>query len=510
MTKGSENAVKIEEEPESQPLLVGEGALLPAAKSHEHHNVLLNESDPTHIFVTKISIYSLQNSLCSIFELFLNMISIYFVGLFNDEKLESAMGLSTIFLMIIYESITTTIAGGSEALLAQAFGGQRFKLYSHYFQVSFLLYVIVLIPLFGAIFASEEILCWIGINKEIATLTRSFLIYSAPSVLFNGFYDIFRSYLTSQYIFHLQFYVTFIGTILHWVLCTMFMRWKVLGIYFTCFSQSIVNFLYFLFFAILIFGRFIGDPRTLRPLSRKIFSGKIFYSFIKEAAPFGIAILLELGIFELLTLYVDQLENDMELAAHVIMITVYICIYQFAFGLSRSTTTFIGSAAANQSKATVKRIIRTVLIYNILQIFVIFLPMIYFWKHWTFMLTGNEGTHLHLSKMMLVFCVLPFFDFYKSLFGGILRGLKKEVASSMTVLFACYIVGQPIIILTTKYVKLGYVSVWVGYTISAALCLLINMIVYLRSDWETQIEKIADRLRGENNLNYNRSPSEMN
>lgn len=216
---------------------------------------------------------------------------------------------------------------------------------------------------------------------------------------------------------------------------------------------------------------------------------KINIDFMKKLTilglPMGAAWMFEFLAFNLVTVLVGRIDGTLS-ATHGILTNIS-CI-TFAFPVSVAIALCVKTAyhfGANEPEK-VKEYYKTALITGVGFMAIISGILILFPKQIMHIYTTDTEVINYAMPVIIILAMYQVFDGFQTITGGILKGFKKTVTVSLSVIASYWLIGAPVAyVLTTKY-NLCLKGYWMALAIS--LCVM----GIVQGVYATKLLKIKD------------------
>jgi len=428
------------------------------------------------------------------------------IGFLTDSEDVAALGLGSMWLNCVGNSLFFAIAAGFESLVAQANGAQDYKLCANYLHKAVALITVLFGGLVIFIYFSESILLMFGIEPNLAYYSAQYMRYSGLASYFAGLLWTVSSFMHAQGVFYVTLLASSISLGLHFVVTWLFTNIcesKLIGTAIAkCFSDGInIAFIYF-------YTKWRGYcSQTLLPFELNFSLGDLV-TFFKQAFPQGAIIYLEWFSFELFTFQASNLPNTNSIAVHVVATTILNMYYQFGEGLGIIITSYVGNALGARDKISA---VRSSFTGISIMLGLNFLATIFFKVFEDgiieFFFQDIEAQQL-MSRVMIMFIIFIWVDGLQATISGILRGMGKANEALISYSISLYGIGQVLSLILTFVLDMDVIGIWLAMAIAIVIVISAMGVIIYRTDWDRQIEVIRQELM-KNDENVGQSESEI-
>lgn len=429
----------------------------------------------------------------------LTVASIFTVGHLGKAELAAA-SLGSMTANITGFALIQGLATCLDTLCAQSYGAGQFHQVGGYFQKGTLMIFTCFFPV-GVlwVFSRPLLRLFVGSdgNEETealislaATYLRIVLIGSPGYILF----ECGKRFVQAQGIFHASTYVLVIVAPINALLNYALVWTPQLKLGFIGAPIAVAIAQWMMAILLFLYVYFIDGKKCWDGFNKNVFSNWLV--MFKLAIPGVIMIEAEFLAFEILTLAASRLGTT-PLAAQSIITTTSSLLYQVPFAMSIAASTrvanFIGASLGDAAKIT-KRV-------SMICMFTIgFLNSLalYIFRYHIGNLFSNDPEVVHLVAITIPALVMcAFFDAPNAVLGGILRGLGRQSIGGYLNLFAYYVVGIPISLITTFKFDMGLKGLWIGIGIGLMIVDLFEFLYVEYVDFDKVVEESLERQRME-------------
>ncbi|KAF4618728.1 hypothetical protein D9613_010164 [Agrocybe pediades] len=392
-------------------------------------------------------------------------------------------------------SIIQGLASALDTMLPSAWTSPQPHLVGLWSQRMMLVIFASLIPMYIAWFNAETILLSLKQDPEVAHLAAVYLRWISLGLPAYAFNSISRRYFQSQGLFaaptRIVLAVAPINLLLNWLLV-----WGPEPVRLGYIGAPIATAISFNLISIMsIMYGILYAPRTAWcPPSRRMFS--------------NLGILVRLGLsgvgqttcewwaWELIGLAASLL-GPAALAAQSILIISGTTTYQAPYALSVATAVRIGNllGEGNAKRAGVTSTTAMLLALTIgllnSTMFVVFR------KNWAYIFNDDPEVVGLVASVMPIVALFQVFDGMAGITGGIMRARGLQFLGAIFNFSAYYMLGIPLALFFTFKLHMDLYGLWLGLTFSLVYCAAAGTYVSLRTNWDSEVEKAAERVRAE-------------
>ncbi|CAK70507.1 unnamed protein product (macronuclear) [Paramecium tetraurelia] len=438
----------------------------------------------------ELTIASLQTAMSFLLEYLPITITIYLLEFKEDSLLVGALGLGILTTQAFGMGILNGLATGLETLVSQAYGANHYELCAKLYYRSLFLCTLLMIPISLFLIFSTQIIAYINNNTELAEETGHFNRYMILAVYLNAIFVNTKVFLNGQNIYKYQFYTQFVTCIL-FVGISYFLvvkqELRIVGCALSLTSLDLLN-------NIILFSLiFITKCSKATLFKFKLSYLKNTMKFLKQALSIGSIQWLEWISFDFYVILISYL-NTSTVSAHVLMSNFAGLLYQFSYGISIASGTFVGNEMGRKKVDMAKKYTKaTFLIDGIFLLITLGLFSI-FGKTIIQLLTEDKIVIEEISDSIYLLVAFIMLDGLQAIISGLVRAIGREASTSITFIL-CYIVLGGIIGYFLCYtVDIGLKGVWIGIVIGALVYDIIQFVNLIWKDWEFQAEIIIDKI----------------
>eukprot|EP01091_Cochliopodium_minus_P016462 TRINITY_DN6177_c0_g1_i1.p1 TRINITY_DN6177_c0_g1~~TRINITY_DN6177_c0_g1_i1.p1 ORF type:complete len:277 (+),score=53.19 TRINITY_DN6177_c0_g1_i1:925-1755(+) len=224
------------------------------------------------------------------------------------------------------------------------------------------------------------------------------------------------------------------------------------------------------------------------------FNGKNLWAYLKFALPAALMATFEVGGFEVMTLMTGKF-GDVVISAHTIAFNILIILYMFPWGFSRGTSTRVGTYLGNGNPSIAKKVayIGTFLTVSCM---LINITLVSTTRKYIGLIFTKENEIIHLaSKLLLIMCLVTFFDGFNATLSGILRGVGRPYAGTIIGFFGFWMIGFPLGLVFGFVLKKGVFGFWWALLCGLGFIVLVEFIYLFSFNWEALSKEAQERTR---------------
>jgi MATE family multidrug resistance protein len=391
-----------------------------------------------------------------------------------DELAGAAMGRAIGFAAV---TMTMGIAEAIEPIAAQALGaknpGRAWQGLLATLRACVLLWIPSVLVAFGATYAFAPL----GIEVDIATRSRAFVIGQAPQMLFIGIFLAHKSFLQAHGVTRPALLGSFVANILNFVVCNLLVRGDdalaAVGIHpmgvprLGALGAGLA-----LSFATLVMTLFVVIPaRSFRTEGVKAprVPTKLAWTL---GVPIGLHMLVEYGVFSTMAVLAGKL-GAIVVSAHQIAIGLASFTYMGALGVAGATAVRVGRAVGEGRSPRRAGLLGIALGAGFMSICAVGFALAP--RFLIDIFTDEPGVIALGSKLLLFAAIFQLFDGVQVVAAGALRGAGDVRYSFLANTAAHWLINFPVGVALCFAAGWGVVGLWCGATLglaAAAIALL--------------------------------------
>uniref|UniRef100_M1D0T9 Protein DETOXIFICATION n=1 Tax=Solanum tuberosum TaxID=4113 RepID=M1D0T9_SOLTU len=400
------------------------------------------------------------------------VISIMFVGHLGELSLSGA-SMATSFASVSGLSLLLGLASALDTLCGQSYGAKQYHMLGIHMQRAMLVLLLVSVPL-ACIWANAgHILVLLGQDPEIAAEAGSYARYMIPTIFAYALLQCHIRFLQAQKNVIPMMFSAGITTLLHIFTCWILVFKSGLGNKGAALANSISYWINLLLLAAYV--RISPSCKsTWTGFSKEAFHD--IWTYMRLAIPSAVMLCLEIWSFEMMVLLSGLLPNP-KLETSVLSISVRV---SNELGAGRPQAARLAASTAVFLVATEGVIAAIVLIFVR--------------KLWGYCYSTEEEVVSYVAQMLVLLAGSHFLDGIQSVLSGTARGCGWQKTGALVNLGAYYLFGIPAGVILAFVYHLGGKGLWLGITLALFAQALLLLIVTLRTNWEKEAKKAADRV----------------
>ncbi|KAF9561399.1 MATE efflux family protein [Agrocybe pediades] len=441
-----------------------------------------------------LSKYALPVFGTHVLEYSLVVVSVISIGHISMTAL-AAISLGSMTASVSGFSILQGFASALDTMLPSAWTSPQPHLVGLWSQRMTVVMFASLIPMFLIWFNAESLLLFLKQDPEVAHLASIYLRWVSLGLPAYAFNCISRRYFQSQGLFavptRIVFVVAPINALLNWLLVwgPKPMRLGFIGAPIaTAISFNLISLMS------IIYGIVFTPKTAWYPLSRRMFT--------------SLGVLVQLGLsgvgqtasewwaWELVALAASLL-GPVALATQSVLLVSCSTTFQAPFALSVATAVRIGNLLGEgKGKRAGVTSSTAILLALLIACFTSTLFLV-FRRQWAYMFNDDPDVVDLVASIIPLLSLFQVFDGTSAVASGILRARGKQFLGALLNLSAYYIFGIPlgVYLAFSHHMKLH--GLWIGLTFSLIYSALIGTWICLRTDWDKEVHKVAERLKEE-------------
>ncbi|KAF4618730.1 hypothetical protein D9613_010162 [Agrocybe pediades] len=392
-------------------------------------------------------------------------------------------------------SIIQGLANALDTLLPSAWTSPQPHLVGLWSQRMTIVMFASLIPMYIAWFNAEAILLFLKQDPEVARLAALYLRWISLGLPAYAFNSISRRYFQSQGLFAVPTRIVLIVAPIN-ILLNWFLVWGPEPFRLGFIGAPISTAISFNLISIMsiIYG-VVYAPRTAwcAP-SHRMFSNlgilvRLGLSGVGQTAS-------EWWAWELMAL-AASLIGPIALATQSICLISASTTFQAPYALSIATAVRIGNLLG---QGNAKRAAVTSTTSMLLALAIGFCSSTMFFvfrKKWAYIFNDDPEVVALVASIMPIVALFQVFDGMAGVTGGILRARGLQFLGALFNLSAYYMLGIPLGLYLAFKQHMNLHGLWLGLTVSLVYCAFAGTYVSLRTNWDLEVEKVAERVKAE-------------
>ncbi|CAN4084283.1 unnamed protein product [Withania somnifera] len=405
----------------------------------------------------------------------LQVISIMFVGHLGELSLSGA-SMATSFASVTGLSLLMGMGSALDTLCGQSYGAKQYHMLGIHMQRAMLVLLLASVPL-ACIWANAgHILVLLGQDPEIAAEAGSYARYMIPTIFAYALLQCHIRFLQTQNNVIPMMFSSGITTLLHIFICWILVFKSGLGNKGAALANAISYWINFLFLAAYV---------RISPSCKSTWSGfsneafHDIWKYLKLAIPSAVMLCLEIWSFEMMVLLSGLLPNP-KLETSVLSISIRV---SNELGAGRPQAARLAASTAVFLVAT-EGVVAAVVLISVR-------------KLWGYCYSTEEEVVDYVAEMLVLLAGSHFLDGIQSVLSGTARGCGWQKIGAVINLGAYYLFGIPAGVILAFVYHFGGKGLWLGITLALLAQALLLLIVTLRTNWEKEAKKAADRLTPE-------------
>ncbi|GAV62285.1 MatE domain-containing protein [Cephalotus follicularis] len=415
------------------------------------------------------------------------VVSVLFLGRLGSRELAGG-ALSIGFTNITGYSVLVGLASGLEPVCSQAYGSKNWDLLSLSLQRMIMILFFAIIPISVLWVNLENIMVFLGQDKNITAMAGTYAIYSIPDLLTNTLLQPLRVFLRSQRVTKPMMWCTLVAVMFHIPLNYVLVMVMGLGVPGVAMASVVTN----LNMVVLMVGFVWASGRWEMRLAAGI--GGVCGGvgpLLKLAVPSCLGICLEWWWYEIVTVLAGYLANPtLAVAATGILIQTTSMMYTVPMALAGCVSARVGNelGAGKPYKAKLAAMVAlgSALVMGILNVtWTVILR-----ERWAGLFTKDELVKVLVASVMPIIGVCELANCPQTTGCGILRGTARPVIGARVNLGSFYFVGTPVAVGLAFGLKVGFSGLWYGLLSAQVACAVsILYVILVRTDWEAEALK---------------------
>ncbi|GLB39336.1 putative MATE efflux family protein [Lyophyllum shimeji] len=449
---------------------------------------------PLRIFLDELRIltrYALPVFGTHLLEFSLIMASVISIGHLSTTAL-AAISLGTMTANVTAFSIIQGFTSALDTMLPAAWTSPQPELVGLWSQRMAIVMSVLLIPMYALWFNAEAILVRLKQDPEVAHLAAVYLRFLSIGLPAYAFNCISRRYFQSQGLFAVPTQIIFIVAPTN-VLLNYLLVWGPQPIRLGYIGAPIATAISFNLVSLMsiAYGIFYVPRTSWHPLSRRMFT--------------SLGVLVELGLagvgqtasewwaWELVALAASLL-GPVALATQSVLLVSASTTFQAPFALSVASSVRIGNLLGEANAKRAKVASNTSLIMALGISAISSAMFLIFRNSWAYLFNDDPEVVKLVASILPIVALFQVFDGNAAITAGILRARGKQVTGALLNLSAYYIIGIPFGMWLAFSRDMKLHGLWIGLTVSLVYCSLFGTLLCLRTDWDREVWKVAQRL----------------
>ncbi|KAL9682499.1 hypothetical protein QQ045_014298 [Rhodiola kirilowii] len=418
------------------------------------------------------------------------VVSVLFLGRLG--RLELAGGaLSIGFTNITGYSVLVGLASGLEPVCSQAYGCKNWPLLTVSLQRMVLIMSLAVIPI-GLLWINlGPVMLLLGQDQEITSTAAVYCLYSLPDLVTNMFLQPLRVFLRSQRVTKPMMYSTMIAVAFHVPLNYFLIEVMGMGVVGVAVASVVTN----LNMLMLLAGYALYACDLRWGGIGEVWGG--VGPLMKVAVPSCIGICLEWWWYEIVTVLAGYLPNPkLAVAATGIIIQTTSLMYTVPMALAGCVSARVGNELGTGKPFKAKLAANVALSCAFFVGLIGVVWTVVFRSQWANLFIKDEEVKALVISVLPIIGLCELGNCPQTTGCGILRGTARPAVGARINLLSFYLVGTPIAVMLSFWMKVGFSGLWLGLLSAQVACAASVMYVVLGgTDWEVESLK-ARKLGG--------------
>ncbi|XP_027923249.1 protein DETOXIFICATION 16-like [Vigna unguiculata] len=428
-----------------------------------------------------------------VFQFSLQLISLMFVGHLNELFLAS-VSLSTSIVNATGYNVMMGLSSALDTFCGQAYGAKQYHMVGVHTQGAMVVLILISIPVSIIWVFLEPILILLHQNKEVAALAQLYARYLIPSLSANALLRCITKFLQTQNIVFPMVLATGLTSLLHLLLCWLFIQKLDYGIKGSAIAICISNWFNTIIFALYI--RFSPScKQTWTGFSKESLHN--IPKFLRLAFPSAVMVCLESWTFEIIVILSGALANaKLETSVLSICLNTSGIFWMIPFGVSAAGSTRISNELGAGKPKAAYLAVKVTMFLALLVGLVEFSVLMSLWKVWGRVFTNVHEVLTYVISMMPIVASAAFVDSIQTAFQGVARGCGWQKLGAFINLGSYYILGLPFSIVSAFVFHMKGQGLYLGIVLALTVQVVCFLLVTLRANWEKEAKKAAARVGG--------------
>lgn len=208
--------------------------------------------------------------------------------------------------------------------------------------------------------------------------------------------------------------------------------------------------------------------------------------YLYLAIPSAFILCAEWWMYEVLALFAGWL-GVVYLATLIIIFNIHNLVYDISYGLSQAASSQIGRTLAEIGKRTAKKLLKVIVVFQILVCIVISIVYLVWAKGIIHLYTYEEDmVQLFIGSKYLI-VIMFVIDSSQIVLGGVIRGIGEQGESSIISFISYGLVTLPLTIVLSFWYDFKLHGILWSYIAGLTFSAIFNTVILLRSDWELTV-----------------------
>ncbi|XP_060171033.1 protein DETOXIFICATION 16-like [Lycium barbarum] len=424
----------------------------------------------------------------------LQVISVMFIGHRGELALAGA-SMATSFAFVTGFSLLMGMGSALETLCGQSNGAKQYHMLGIHMQRAMFVNLLVSIPL-ACIWANAgHILVFLRQDPEIAAEAGHYACFMIPSIFAFGLLECQIRFLQAQNNVLPMMLTAGFTALLHVFGCWILVLKSGLGSK----GAALANATSYWINVSLLAAYIRISPcfkNTCTGFSTEAFSD--IPRYLRLAVPSALMMCLEIWSFEMMVLLSGLLPNPkLETSVLSISLNTSAMVHMLPQGLGGAVSVRVSNELGAGRPKAARLAARTATFLATTEGILLAIVMVSIRKVWGHCYSNEEEVVTYVGKMLILIAVSHFLDAHQSVFSGIARGCGWQKIGAFVNLGAFYLWGIPAGAVLAFVYHVGGKGLWMGIILAISAQALIYSVVILRTNWDKQANKVADRVTQE-------------
>jgi multidrug resistance protein, MATE family len=386
-----------------------------------------------------------------------------------DSYIIGAIGLGNMTMNLFLRSYVLGFNMGLITLLSQAFGAGHYKRMGTIINRSKIMLTVLMMPLLVIMYFIGSILILLGQSEKLSINTQKYVRISMFLFFGQLHFDFYRKLLNSMKLFYVHAPIPYVTLILHifwWYLFIIYCSEQFTGIDFVLYGagitviiQAMTNY-FIIYFSVHCLG--YGKVATTSITSEAM---KGWWEIFQMGLPSYFLQLFSFISIEIVTLLSSLVDVEI-LVANTALVNLLYLLFLYIYALSQSWSAMIGNKIGEGDKEGARKLINANNMFG--GSFAIFITCgFYAFKPYLFSIyTTNPSILDKMDKISYAFSFSLAAYMIKEVFVSILIGLGLQRKTLVFNIWSYLLVGIPISIFWTFWLKWEYSGPWIGLGIA--------------------------------------------
>ncbi|CAN1240335.1 Protein DETOXIFICATION 15 [Linum grandiflorum] len=419
----------------------------------------------------------------SLLQYSLNLISVMFVGHLGELILSSA-SIATSFAPATGFTLLLGTASALDTFCGQAYGAKQYHTMSMHTQRALLVVLLLSIPLSLIWANTTPILIALRQQKDISEGAGAYVKFMIPGLFAYGILQCLVKFLQTQSIVFPMQLSSAAVTLLHILLCWVFVFKLGTGPRGAAISISVSNWINVLLLSLYVkFSPLCAETWT--GFSNEAFSD--VWSFLKLAIPSAFMVCsLELWCFEMLVLGAGLLPNPkLETST---ALTLWMIPYGLGAAASTRVSNELGAGNPDRARLAVRIVVGMVVLEGILVGGILFSIR----TVWGSVYSNDKSVINYVAQMLPIAAIAGFLDGLQCVLSGTTRGCGYQKFGAYINLGSYYLVGISCGFLFTFRLHIGGKGLYLGLICALLVQAFSLCIITIRTNWKQEVINCID------------------